>query len=235
MQLIRYRIRLKKEYRLKVWLLIITVFIAGYFIIPKSNRSMVIAFFNVKCRNYFWQPVFSKKLNDRIADYSVEADNTGIELCNNKDDINKRIRERVLFKVRSGNLYLIADMNDSYPYLTKESKKLLKEIGKRFRKKIGEYGLKGSRFVVTSMTRTADNMKGLKKSNLNVSDNSPHLNGNTFDISYARFSLRKLFDTPCDDWYLKEALAEVIWQLREENKCWATYERTQGCFHIVAR
>jgi hypothetical protein len=230
-----FRIRLRKEYRLKVWSVILSVFIVGYLLIPKANRSMVITFFNVKCRNYYWQPVFSKRLNDRIVDYYFQADNTGIVLCNTKDDINDRIRERELFRVRSGNLYLVAEMNDSYPYVTRESRKLIKEIGKRFKKKIGEYGLKGSRFVVTSMTRTTDNMKELKKSNGNVSDNSPHLNGNAFDISYARFSLRKLFDTPCDDWYLKEALAEVIWQLRGEKKCWATYERTQGCFHIVAK
>jgi hypothetical protein len=34
---------------------------------------------------------------------------------------------------------------------------------------------------------------------------------------------------------MKEALAEVIWELREEKKCWATYEKSQGCFHVVSR
>ncbi len=33
----------------------------------------------------------------------------------------------------------------------------------------------------------------------------------------------------------KEALAEVIWDLREEGKCWATYEVKQSCFHVVSR
>jgi hypothetical protein len=46
---------------------------------------------------------------------------------------------------------------------------------------------------------------------------------------------RKLYVTECDKWYMKEALAEVIWQLKEEKKCWATYERKQGCFHVVSR
>jgi len=34
---------------------------------------------------------------------------------------------------------------------------------------------------------------------------------------------------------MKEALAEVIWQLRQEKKCWAKYELQQGCFHVVSR
>jgi len=84
-------------------------------------------------------------------------------------------------------------------------------------------------------TRTSENLKDLGQNNLNASENSPHLNGNAFDISYARFSMFKLHVTECDKWYMKEALAEVIWQLRQEKKCWAKYELQQGCFHVVSR
>jgi hypothetical protein len=126
-------------------------------------------------------------------------------------------------------------MAHSYPYLTRDSRRLLDEIGRRFKKKVKGDGLMGSRFIVTSMTRTSEKIKRLGKTNTNTSDNSPHLNGIAFDISYARFSFRKLYVTECDKWYMKEALAEVIWQMRQEKKCWATYERNQGCFHVVAR
>jgi hypothetical protein len=85
------------------------------------------------------------------------------------------------------------------------------------------------------MTRTTDKLKSLREINSNTSANSPHLYGNAFDISYLRFSTRKLFMTYCDKKYLKEALAEVVWQLREEKRCWATYETKQSCFHVVAR
>jgi hypothetical protein len=85
------------------------------------------------------------------------------------------------------------------------------------------------------MTRTTEKMKGLRKDNQNASVNSPHLNGNAFDISYIRFSCKKLFVTSCDKRFFKEALAETIWQLRKENKCWATYEKTQNCFHVVSK
>lgn len=228
------RIRVRKEYRLKVWSFLIALFIIGFILIPKGNRSMLITFFNVNCRNYL-QDNYSKKLTDRIADYSAQSKANGIEPCKDKKDIQNLIFKRKLLKVSSNARFKIADMDNSYPYVTRDSKILLNEIGKRFQNKIKDYGLKGSRFIVTSMTRTTESMTGLKKTNGNVSDNSPHLNGNAFDISYAGFSFIKLHVTTCDEWYLKEALAEVIWQLRAEKKCWATYERNQGCFHIVAR
>lgn len=227
-------IRLKKQYRLKAWILISIIFSLCFLLIPASNRLAIKAFFSSKCINYR-QVVFSRKLNDRIVDYYVQAKSTGIERCENQFDIGKRITDRRLFRVKTGRRFIVEKMSYSYPYLTKDSKDLLDEIGSRFSRKIEMNGLKGSRFFITSMTRTSEKLKGLGDRNGNVSENSPHLNGNAFDISYARFSFIKLFVTECDKWYLKEALAEVIWELRKEKKCWATYERKQGCFHIVSR
>ncbi len=228
------RIRLRKEYRLKVWLTIITLVIIGFVFIPQSNRAMMRAYFSVRCKNY-QQVNFSKKLNDRIVDYSAQAKARGIAVCSNKKEIEQRVAARKLFRVRSGNMYVVDDMTHSYPYLTRDSKRLLDEIGQRLKEKIAKDGLKGSKMHVTSMTRTTEKVRGLRKTNGNSSENSPHLYGNAFDISYARFSFRKVYVTECDKWYMKEALAEVIWQLRQEKKCWATYEKQQGCFHVVSR
>ena len=126
-------------------------------------------------------------------------------------------------------------MTYSSPYITKDSKILLDEIARRFREKVSQKGLNGARFIVTSMTRKTDNVKSLRRYNRNSSENSPHLYGNAFDISYKRITARKWILTNCDRKYLKDALGEVIWQLREEKKCLATYERMQNCFHVVAR
>ncbi len=191
------------------------------------------SYFSSKCRDN--QPVYSKKLNDRIVDYSASARSAGIEKCSDENDIIKRISARQLLRVKSGRYYEIGKMEYSYPYLTRDSKKLLNEIARRFRKKINKEGLKGSRFIITSMTRTTDKIHGLGKTNGNASENSPHLYGNAFDISYARFRIRKFRVTECDEWYMKEALAEVINQLKQEKRCWATYEKQQGCFHVVSR
>jgi len=34
---------------------------------------------------------------------------------------------------------------------------------------------------------------------------------------------------------LKEILAQSIFELRSEGKCWATHEKWQTCFHVVSR
>ncbi len=227
------RIRLRNEYRTRGRLFILITFLLCLIFIPKPHRDAMVSFFSKKCRSQ--QQVYSKKLNDRIVDYAQQAKMSGIEKCHNKGDIRRRVLTGQLSRVRSSRRYVIENMEHSHPYLTRESKKLLNEIARRFRKKVRKDGLMGSRFTITSMTRTTENINKLGRSNINASENSPHLNGNAFDISYASFLFKKLYVTECDKWYMKEALAEVIWQLKSEKKCWATYERKQGCFHVVSR
>jgi hypothetical protein len=191
-------------------------------------------YFSTRCLNYR-QKDFSRKLNDRIVDYSAEAKRKGINPCKSDRELRKKISDGELVRVRSGRKYLIDRMTFSYPAVTGDSRILLDEISRRFREKASQKGLNGSRFYITSMTRKTESLKSLRRYNTNSSANSPHLHGNAFDISYKRFSVRKMFLTNCDKKFLKEALAEVIWQLRSENRCWATYERMQNCFHVVAR
>ncbi|HEX2920110.1 MAG TPA: DUF5715 family protein [Bacteroidales bacterium] len=227
------KIRFKKEFRFKGRVILFCIFTLCFLLIPYPNRALMASFFSTKCRNQ--QQAFSKRLNDRLVDYSAQSKATGILRCANEKEIAKTISSGQLSRVRGNRYYSIEDMTYSYPYLTKDSKKLLKEIGRRFNRKIGKEGLKGSKFIITSMTRTSENINKLGRTNGNASDNSPHLNGNAFDISYARFSFLKFQVTECDKWYMKEALAEVIYELRKEKRCWATYEKNQGCFHVVSR
>jgi len=226
------KLRLKKKYRSKARLLLFVLLIF-IFLIPRSNKIFIANFFSSECINT--QQVFSKKLNDLIPDYIQSVQNKGLKKFNNESEIKVSVTEGELLRVRNNCRFIAGDMKHSYPYLTKDAKRLLKETGRRFHRKIKKEGFKGSRFIITSMTRTVEKVKSLNKINVNASENSPHMYGVAFDISYTRFSVLKLKVNECDKWYLKEALAEVIWQLREENMCWATYEKQQGCFHIVAR
>lgn len=227
-------IRFRKEYRFKGRMTLLLLFCSGIVFIPGNNRSLLFSFFSTECKSYD-QATFSRKLNDMVPDYSSLAMRSGIARSRNKEELDKRISEGKLVKIRTNRRFIVEEMTHSYPYLTKESKELLNEIGKRFRKKVANNGLKGSRFILTSMTRTTEKIEELSKNNGNVSENSPHLYGNAFDITYVRFSANKLFVSQCDKRFMKEALAEVIWQLRQEKKCWATYERGQYCFHVVSR
>lgn len=192
------------------------------------------AYFSTRCLDYK-QKEFSRKLNDRIVDYLAAAKLRGIKVCKDENELKRRISEGNLVKVRSGNNYTVEKMTFSYPCVTRDSKILLDEISRRLREKTSQKGLNGVRFFITSMTRKTINVRSLRRYNRNASTNSPHLYGNAFDISYKRFIVRKWVLTNCDKKFLKEALAEVIWQLRAENKCWATYEKVQNCYHVVSR
>lgn len=192
------------------------------------------SFFN-KSKSNNYQQIYSKRLNDRLVDYSGLARLSGVRKSSTATEIHIKALTGQLVRISNSRNYKIERLTHSYPFLTPDSKTLLDEIGRRFREKTVNDGYRGSRFIVTSMTRTSDNSRRLGRSNMNASDNSPHLNGNAFDISYARFSSGKLFVKESDKWYLKEALAEVIYGLKAEKRCWATYERNQGCFHVVAR
>jgi len=229
------------KFRKSRLIFLLKIFSIGLFILVciviffrKGSRNTASSYFSTRCLDYK-QKEFSRKLNDRIVDYSAAAKLHGIKICKDDSELESRISEGKLVKVKSGSSYTIEKMSFSYPYVTADSKMLLDEIARRLIEKASQKGLNGVKFYITSMTRKTDNVKSLRRFNLNASANSPHLYGNAFDISYKRFIARKLFLTNCDKKFLKEALAEVIWQLRSENKCWATYEKLQSCFHVVAR
>jgi hypothetical protein len=205
-----------------------------FLLINKGTRGNISSYFSTRCLDYH-QKDFSRKLSDKLILYSYAAKLKGIKACNDDKDIKNRIANGKLVKVKSTDRYEIEKMTHSVPCVTKDSKVLLDEIARRFRDKTSQKGIMKARFIVTSMTRKTENLKSLRKNNINASINSPHLYGNAFDISYKRFVARKWMLTNCDKKFLKEALAEVICQLRAEKKCWATYEKSQNCFHVVCR
>ena len=219
---------------LKIFSVLLFVTISISLFLKRDRKKPLSTYFSTRCLDYK-QKDFSRKLNDRIVDYSAAAKLRGISICKDENDLKRRISEGKLVKISSGNSYVVEKMNFSYPCITSSSKILLDEIARRLREKSSLKGLNGVKFYITSMTRKTDNVKRLRRLNGNASANSPHLYGNAFDISYKRFIARKWVLTNCDKKYLKEALAEVILQLRAENKCWATYEKMQNCFHVVTR
>jgi hypothetical protein len=186
------------------------------------------------CGDYL-QNDYSKSLNDRLASYIDTSRKIGIRECKDETELMKAVQAGELEEVTGGEYFIVDRMPYSYPYLTERAVTLLDEIGKDFKIRISETRLKKTRLIVTSMTRTTEKLILLKGKNGNVSLNSPHLNGNAFDITYVRFKSNRLFLTRCDRDYLRKALPEVIWQLRKEQRCWATYEKGQHCFHVVAR
>jgi hypothetical protein len=217
----------------RVSIVLFSVFLLVLLCSKESRRSFFF-YFSTRCIDYN-QRDFSRRLSDKLIDYSAAAKRNGIVACNDDKDVNKRIADGKLVRGKSNGKYEIDRLSFSIPYLTGDSKELLNEIARRYREKTSLKGLKRAKFIVTSMTRKKDYLRKLLKNNSNASVNSPHLYGNAFDITYKRFDAHKLTLTNCDIKFMKEALAEVIWQLRKEKRCWATYETSQNCFHVVCR
>ena len=145
----------------------------------------------------------------------------------------------LLIQIDSCELYDIDKLTHSIPFLVPEANDLLDIIGKNFQDSLNNKGLNPNKVIVTSVLRTKDDVKRLRRSNGNASMNSCHCYGTTFDISWKRF--RKIEDPdgrPMQDvrWdTLKLVLSEVLRDLRKADKCYVKYELKQGCFHITAR
>ena len=147
----------------------------------------------------------------------------------------EQLETNTLSKIRSGNHYTVDCLTHSVPYLTPASAKLLDEIGTRFQKELQDAGFEKHRIIVTSILRTEEDVKALRKTNSNASKNSAHQYATTFDIAYTRFDRQSLFGKPANNKQLANILGHVLEQLRKEGLCYVKYERKRRCFHITSR
>ena len=142
-------------------------------------------------------------------------------------------------EIKSGKLYQVDSLTHSIPYLVPKASALLDSIGANFLDSLESKGLNPNQIIVTSVLRTQNDVKRLGKRNINASQNSAHVYGTTFDITYKRFFKvedpdgRPMQDVRADT--LKLVLAEVLRDLKKKEKCYVKYELKQACFHITAR
>lgn len=150
-------------------------------------------------------------------------------------DVDIMHLNRPVQRVASCEDYYVDNLTHSYPYLVPEAAKLLGDIGRAFRDSLQARGGGAYRIKVTSLLRTPATVKKLRRVNRNATGESTHSYGTTFDISYSKFV--------CDDASaphrtfedLKNLLAEVLYKLREDGRCYVKYEVKQSCFHITVR
>ena len=144
-----------------------------------------------------------------------------------------------VMEIKNGDFYQVDSLTHSIPFLVPKASALLDSIGANFLDSLENKGLNPNQVIVTSVLRTQDDVKKLRRVNGNASANSVHMFGTTFDISYKRFfkvedpdgrpmeSVRE--DT------LKLVLSEVLRDLKKKEMCYVKYELKQACFHITAR
>lgn len=144
-----------------------------------------------------------------------------------------------LKEIVSGEHYDVDSLTHSIPFLVPRAAALLDTIGVNFLDSLEKKGLNPNKVIVTSVLRTKDDVKKLRRTNGNASLNSCHFYGTTFDVSWKRFTKvedpdgRPMQDVSADT--LKLVLSEVLRDLREAERCYVKYELKQGCFHITTR
>lgn len=130
--------------------------------------------------------------------------------------------------IATNDLYAVDSLTHSVPYLIPGAAALLDTIGYNFLDSLAAKGLNPNKITVTSVLRTKDDVKRLRRRN-----------GTTFDVSWKRFQKvededgRPLQDVSSDT--LKLVLSEVLRDLKRAEKCYIKYELRQGCFHITTR
>ena len=161
----------------------------------------------------------------------------GVKPLQNRDSAIK-LGGKVV-EIKSGKLYQVDSLTHSIPYLVPKASALLDSIGANFLDSLESKGLNPNQVIVTSVLRTQDDVKRLGKRNVNASQNSAHVYGTTFDITYKRFYKvedpdgRPMQDVRADT--LKLVLSEVLRDLKKKDMCYIKYELKQACFHITAR
>ncbi len=142
--------------------------------------------------------------------------------------------KKPLVYLSTSNIYFIDSLQHSMPYLVPKAAALLKEIATAFSDTIKARGHADYRIRVTSLLRTDFSVSRLQKRNRAATSQSCHLYGTTFDISWVKFDCLDP-NKPISLEDLKNVLAEIVYNFREQGRCYAIFERKQGCFHITVR
>ena len=143
--------------------------------------------------------------------------------------------DRRLVKIEPNSFYDIEKLTHSVPYLVPKAAKLLEDMGKAFQDSLFNRGYnRNHRFTVTSVLRTEETVRQLRKTNVNSTENSCHCYGTTFDISYFTYSTPKVGKTASVD-KMRQILYQVAYDMKRQDRCYVKYEKQQTCLHITVR
>ena len=151
-----------------------------------------------------------------------------------------KAKHHQLVAITESPFFVVEKLDYSLPYLVPKAKDLLTTISVNFLDSLQSKGYKPYLPSVTSVLRTTLDVRKLTRRNRNATENSCHSYGTTFDITYSRYMPLTGIPTPVDsaEWKrgeLKLVLAEVLFDLRNQGKCFVKHEHRQPCFHITVR
>lgn len=184
----------------------------------------------IALRNRWRGDTYGRVFNDSNYLHWAEAEKIGIRPIAAMKDYWQPGRR--LVKLVSCADYYVEPMRHSEPFMVPEGEAMVREIGRRFHDTLQSRGGGAYSIKVTSVLRTPETVRKLRRVNRNSIDSSVHQLGTTVDISYSRFAAYN--DTmPRSVIDLKAILAEVLAAMRSEGKCLVKHERHQPCFHIT--
>ena len=177
--------------------------------------------------------IYERSFNDMQDKQKVAALANGLAPFKSRAEIEENYGKlrftRKLVRIESNPKYVVRELSSSSPYVVPKVRDLLEDIAVRFQEKTQSK----TRFIVTSVLRTEEDVKKLRETNVNASTNSCHCNATTIDISYVRFEGDRV--KPRDLYQLRLALAQTLHELRKEGRCYVKIERKQYCYHITVR
>lgn len=142
---------------------------------------------------------------------------------------------RNLVKIENCDYYVVEELTHSVPYLVPKAAKLVEDIGKAFQDSLYNRGYHSDhKITITSVLRTEETVKELRKVNVNASENSCHCYGTTVDISYFTFQTPKR-GKAAETEKMRQVLMQVVYDLWKAERCYVKYEKKQSCLHITVR
>lgn len=184
-------------------------------------------------RPYRYIGSFRRDFDDLNPVQLEAAQSLGITPAKCREDL-LRIDRLVPLKETAG--LKLDDLTHSVPLMVPEAVRLAQEIGAAFRYQLEADAQPLYRLIVTSVTRTEEDMSELRQQNGNASPNSTHCYGTTLDISWQRFDKIDPADPrTIEPEELKHLLARVLRAFHEDGRCYIKHERKQACFHITIR
>lgn len=188
-----------------------------------------------KARNTKFRGNYNREFNDLHNLHMSAAVKNGITPLETRADTANQM-DMLVRLPHELPLYRQYQITHSIPYLVPTAAKLFVDIAQNFRDSLYSKKMPIYKLYLTSITRTNDDTKKLTKRNINASSDSAHRYGTTFDISWKRFDKLDLHNTKdISPDRLKLVLAEVLFDLRNSERCYVKHERQQACFHITVR
>ena len=143
--------------------------------------------------------------------------------------------DRRLVHIESNQYYDIDKLTHSVPYLVPKAAQLLEDMGRAFQDSLFNRGYsRNHRFTVTSVLRTEEHVRQLRKTNVNSTENSCHCFGTTFDISYFTYDTPLIGKAASVD-KMRQILYQVAYDMKRQGRCYVKYEKQQTCLHMTVR